>query len=96
MCNVSQIMDQYRPFIPDPSVWPQMQVIIDNTPPEPRKVIDLTIDELYELLGSFRQAVEAAETFDRLTGQPDCVDPEKATLEDRVAALEQKIEELSN
>jgi hypothetical protein len=102
MCNVSMIMDTWSPHIPQPNEWvprtvPQFpQQIPINVPPDPAKrVAEMTVDELRKLLAAFHNAVAAAETFDRLTGQPDCIDAEKAKLVDRVAELERKIEEMS-
>lgn len=46
------------------------------------------------LLEDFLRAGAAAKVVDDLTGQKDCVDPEKATLQERVRELERKVEEL--
>jgi hypothetical protein len=46
---------------------------------------------LKNLIKEFREAVAAAKTIDRLTNQPDCLDPEKGKLEMRVAELEMRI-----
>lgn len=40
----------------------------------------------------FRNMVADAKTFDIQTNQPDCEDPEKAKLLDRIAALETELE----
>lgn len=101
MCVVSMVQDQYAPFIP-PAPWspwrpevvpwewqsyaPKVVPGIDRVP-EP--IIDL--DKLERLLESYRKALEAAGVFDELTGQPDCVDPEKAKLEERVTELEEQL-----
>jgi hypothetical protein len=85
MCNVSMIMDTYKPYIPDPYVQPWRPVIPNAPPAAP--VPAKQVQELRELIESFKQAVKAAQTFDRLTGQPDCVDPEKAELERRLDAM---------
>lgn len=53
---------------------------------------DLT--ELKTLIKEFRELVAAAKKIDSVTGQPDCLDPEKAKLEDRVAALESQMAKL--
>lgn len=53
--------------------------------------ISTQIAELKKLIADFKEAVEAAKKVDALTGQPDCVDPAKQKLEDRVAELERKI-----
>src|SRR5690242_16295965 len=42
------------------------------------------IAELRALIREFREAVAAAKTVDVLTKQPDCEDPEKAKLLERV------------
>jgi hypothetical protein len=47
---------------------------------------------LKELIETFKAAKAAAERADEITGQPDCVDPEKAELLDRVAELERRLE----
>jgi hypothetical protein len=51
--------------------------------------------ELRALIKGFREAVQAAKTVDRLTGQPDCLDPEKAKLETRVAELERRLDAMA-
>lgn len=50
--------------------------------------------ELRQLIEEFRQAVAAARLVDRLTKQPDCEDPTKAKLEERVAALESQLDKI--
>jgi hypothetical protein len=83
------VMDQYRPYIPP--YWPYR-------PAPPLAPADLLpprdTERLERLLDSFRKALEAAEEFDQVTGQPDCVDPEKAELLKRVAELERRLEEV--
>lgn len=39
----------------------------------------------------FHSMVTDAKTFDTESGQPDCEDPEKAKLEERIAELEQEL-----
>jgi len=48
-------------------------------------------ERLRKLIDEFKEAVEAAKKLDVLTNQPDCVDPEKAKLEERVAELERQL-----
>jgi len=43
---------------------------------------------------AFQKLVEQAEEFDKVTGQPDCVDPEKAELMQKITDLEARIKEL--
>lgn len=93
MCSVSVVFDQYQPFIPQPSQWPQTPLLpLPYGQTGPRQRAFPTTEELRELLDSFHRAVEAAKTFDRLTGQPDCEDPEKAKLLDRVRELERRMD----
>lgn len=52
------------------------------------------LEEMRALIAEFREALHAAQVVDRLTKQPDCEDPEKAKLVDRVAELERRLNEL--
>lgn len=99
MCVISMVHEQYDPKFPywdkDPFFVP-----IEPAPQQPvftwpTPVTSLAErEELRKLIGEFREAVAAAKTVDRLTGQPDCLDPEKAKLEVRVAQLEKRLNEL--
>ena len=42
-------------------------------------------------IDDFKRTIEAAKTVDALTGQPDCVDPEKAKL---MQAIERRMAEM--
>lgn len=53
------------------------------------------IESLRALIADFRQAVAAAKIVDKLTDQPDCEDPEKKKLENRVAWLEEQVAKLA-
>lgn len=87
MCATSVIFDQYGPWIPTPQQqWPQRP--IDPAP--------YSNGELRELIDSFKEALEAAKKFDRLTNQPDCEDPDKAKLLDRVVELERRLDAIEN
>ena len=81
MCVYSMIMDYYNPKIP------QGPCKTNQWTPE-------TQSEFEKLLDDIRKAAEAAKVVDELTGQPDCVDPEKQKLEKRVAALEKELKRL--
>ncbi len=95
ICTVSQVFDHYtdkfKPWqipwdgTPNPHITPQIPPVL--SPP----MIMLPLEELRQLIAEFREAIAAAKTVDRLTGQPDCEDPDKAKLEDRVAVLEKKL-----
>jgi hypothetical protein len=89
MCVVSNVSDHYwdrfRPFLPEPQPF-------DWSRWNPQPSVDL--GELARLIQDFKEAMAAAKTVDRLTKQPDCVDPEKAKLLDRVAELERRLAEI--
>ena len=80
MCVVSLVMDYYRPRIDE---WWFQPLTPSVAPSVMKEISDL------------KKAVQGAEDVDRLTGQPDCVDPEKAKLMERVAALEAAVSKLS-
>jgi len=98
MCVLSMVMDHFGPKIPS---WPTPNPPNFVFPIAPAAPMDLTggfviisreeADRLRALIADFRAAVEAAKAVDRLTAQPDCVDPEKAKLEERVAELEKRL-----
>jgi hypothetical protein len=75
MCVISMVHDYY---------WKRLPKQQQNT-----DLIDLS--ELRKLMDDFKAATEAAKIVDKLTGQPDCIDPEKAKLQERVAELERKL-----
>lgn len=80
MCVVSMVHDHYKPLFE--RYTPPQTVTFAPT-------IDLA--ELRRLVEDFKAAVEAAKKVDTLTAQPDCEDPEKVRLQDRVAELEKKL-----
>lgn len=53
------------------------------------------IQELRALIAEFKEAVAAARKVDLLTKQPDCEDPEKAKLEERVARIEKALDAMA-
>lgn len=85
MCVYSMVMDKYDPWIPtiertpvEPLQWP---ITVQSWP-------TTDIDKLKALIEEFKRLVQNAKEIDTKTGQPDCADPEKAKLVDRVAELE--------
>jgi hypothetical protein len=100
MCVMSAVMDQYSPYIPQPNSWPYMSTApgYPAASPAASPVLPVPdqIDAMKTFLESFHKATEAAQVFDEQTGQPDCIDPEKAQLLDRVAQLEAKIKKLEH
>lgn len=90
MCVYSATMDFYRPRIPDISPWTPDGYNPFETKtlgPQPVDKVDSEI-RIKEILEKFKRAVEASKVVDKLTDQPDCADPEKAKLEDKVRELE--------
>jgi hypothetical protein len=88
MCVVSMVFDHYQPLIPH---WPPapMQPWQPSPLVAPLPQFDPVFAE--KLIEQFKEALEAAKKVDKLTGQPDCADPEKEKLLLRVAALENEL-----
>jgi hypothetical protein len=88
MCIYSMVIDHFEPLIPWPKrdlTWPpQQEQTTSPLTPEQVKMLE-------EILGQFKKAADAAKIVDDLTGQKDCVDPEKEKLLTRVAELEKQI-----
>lgn len=92
MCIMSMVHDHFKPMIPSPQPWTPSPLV---TPPSPVPWVPM-IDEatLRKILADFAEAQKAATVVDKLTGQPDCLDPEKATLIERVRELERRLAEI--
>jgi hypothetical protein len=99
------VMDHFAPLIPlkpvyEPAVRPLDGFV--NLPTMKGCDADYIIvsraevERLKALIESFRKAVEAAMIVDSLTGQPDCVDPEKQRLQDRVDELEKQLQNVKS
>lgn len=98
------VFDHYDPLIPQPQ-WPPPQPRRTRPfhPPSPFEPFPMDptptfspltkeqLDSMMKIIEQFKKAVEAAKTVDKLTGQPDCADPEKEKLLARVAELEKQI-----
>ncbi len=93
MCVYSMVHDHYLPQFPNPfsplnpkdstaPSWPATNVSSWPT-------IDL--DRLAKLVAEFKEAAEAAQKIDKLTKQPDCVDPEKEKMSKRIFELEAQL-----
>lgn len=105
MCVVSMVHDHFQPLIPDPTQpWKRDGSAVPSTSPP---AIDLgalfsgeatlaefkrAVAEARQVIEDFKAAVAAAKKVDALTKQPDCVDPEKAKLVERVAELEKRLD----
>lgn len=108
MCVVSMVYDDFNKrfpnIIPDPEPYipvsgsitiataDQYEYVSKKEIEDLRKVIR----EATKFIENFKQAVQAAKIVDRLTNQPDCEDPEKKKLEEKVAKLEQEIKSINN
>lgn len=86
MCVVSMVMDHYRPVF-YPYIPPQ-------TLPFRERPALMDPEFVKERIREFKESLEAAEKVDRLTGQPDCEDPEKAKLKEQVDRLEKVVDRL--
>lgn len=84
MCVMSMVHDHYEPIIPWISPAPQVPWVTPET-------TGTAPFDWVKLVEEFRKAQEAAKTVDSLTGQKDCLDPNKAKLEERVRELEAAI-----
>ena len=84
MCTFSMVHDHFDPRIP------RVQPIVPDVPwpPTTEPKPSMSLEELTKLIRDFQVAGEAAKKVDELTKQPDCVDPEKAKLSERIAELE--------
>lgn len=97
MCIVSFVSDKYQPMFPT-NPWNQQIALPYITPqiePEPfdwSAFFKTTqLEELKTLIKEFKEALEHAKKLDILLKQPDCVDPEKAKLFERVKELEAQL-----
>lgn len=98
MCIVSMVHDHFEPLVPQmpwqPNLWPPGGTFTLPAVPVTREELDALraeVARLTKVVNDFITAKSAAETVDRLTAQPDCVDPEKARLVERVADLEKRL-----
>ncbi len=82
MCVYSAVMDSWSDRIPTIEKW----VPLPYKPYSPSK----TIDEINwkEIVEAFKEEAKKAKDQDIAEGNPDCADPEKAKLEERVRELE--------
>jgi hypothetical protein len=93
MCVYSAVIDHF-----DQRGWPNLDQPLPPPPgtvfsfdPEEMIVDGKTIREWKKQIAEFKEAAEAAKVVDRLTDQPDCEDPTKLLLVERVALLEKRL-----
>jgi len=79
MCAVSMVYDSFKPRFDQ--VAPVFYPVVDPN------AVHLLIEE-------FRKSLAEARKKDAEEGAPDCFDPEKAKLSDRVAELERRLAEM--
>lgn len=93
MCIVSNVYDSFDPLIP----YPRPSPVQPNNPGAGMWpwTPQLDLAPLEKLIADFKEAVETAKKLDRLMGNADCADPEKAKLEARVRELETQIENIN-
>lgn len=102
MCVISWVHDEMGPRLPQdwqplpiqPGVSPGISLGWLTTPPLDASAIETLRKEIDRVAGictDFRTAVEAAKKLDVIFQQPDCIDPEKAKLQTRVAELEDQV-----
>lgn len=100
MCMMSAVFDQWRPAFPPAHhpVYPWPTPAPDLVDAQERLVDDAqkrySVDDLGALIDAFQAALDAAKRYDEITGQPDCADPDKAKLLERVADLERRLREV--
>lgn len=90
MCVLSMVFDQYQPLLP--KKWTDLPTW---KPPTPKELADPSLEArvkaLEELVKELKEAIKLAKQLDAVTHQPDCEDPEKAKLLDRIKKLEAEI-----
>lgn len=84
---ITPYVDPFEPYVAPQLPTQQVPPSVIISPEETASI--------KELIKSFKEALEAAKVVDKATNQPDCEDPEKKKLEDRVAALEKRLDELT-
>ena len=90
MCVYSAIFDHYTPKFPVPSPTPY-ELAVPWLPVVPDAAA-MTPEELLKLIEDFKKAAEDAKEQDKKEGNPDCEDPDKARLLERIEILEHRIE----
>ena len=92
MCIVSMVHDQTSPWVPEIEPYaPPWENPNKMKPAGSLRILSQpTVDlaEFQRLISEFRQMIEAAKFLDQKLNQPDCVDPEKAKLEEKIKQLE--------
>lgn len=105
MCFVSMIMDEFNKapewqLIPNqPIGYPYITNPGNITSSFTQTLSKEDITKLEQLVKDFKEAVNIAQKLDILLKKPDCVDPEKHKLVQRVAELEEqlvKIKQITN
>lgn len=88
MCVYSMVIDTMVPRFPD---WVQPPPAEDAPLVFPTVLPNTEVGELKKQIAEFREALRAAQKVDRLTGQPDCEDPEKVKFLKRLRKVEESL-----
>lgn len=100
MCVLSMVMDEFSKapewqLIPNKQIgWPYLTNPGNITISSPQTLTKEDINKLEQLIKDFKEAVNIAQKLDILLKKPDCVDPEKHKLVQRVAELEAQLEQI--
>jgi hypothetical protein len=92
------VFDYYEPKFPTPPCHIQFPRFnrLQPCPPGIYFLSQSEIEELRKLIQEFREAVDLAKKIDVLIKNPDCEDPDKAKLLERVERLEHEIEKFTS
>lgn len=89
MCVYSAVFDHFTPQfdkwvkpVPYQPTYPISPITIENE------------DAIRKLIEEFQQAAEHAKKLDEIMKKPDCEDPDKAKLLERIAKIEEELAKL--
>jgi hypothetical protein len=90
MCVVSMVHDSYTDKLPwvEPYVPPEAERWAKHVVGTYPLGAPIDFNKLREMIDEFRALIEAAKFIDSKLSQPDCLDPEKAKLEEKITQLE--------
>jgi hypothetical protein len=84
MCVVSAVHQGYDQVIPQRHHWPL-------NPVAPKTISE---EDIRRILDAYRESLDLARQVDEIAERPDCEDPVKAELLDRVAEIEARLDEI--
>jgi hypothetical protein len=98
MCVRSMVYDYWNKY-----PWPQpLPIYVPYPVPQPQPYdpmprqpqIEINWEVVKADIEKFKKSIAAAKVVDDLTAQPDCEDPDKAKLKEKIEALEKRIKQL--